>query len=85
MSTMSSLVSGSASLSLSRLAFDLKLRLLDVVIKAKLRLLFECAPIALIIEAAGGDSCVCASEAGEAVEPISILQVSLPTNSLVAL
>lgn len=30
--------------------------------KAKLRLLFEAAPIALIVEAAGGMSCVCATE-----------------------
>jgi sedoheptulose-bisphosphatase len=43
--------------------------------KAKLRLLFECAPIALIVEAAGGQSCVCASEANEAVAPISLLDV----------
>ena len=43
--------------------------------KAKLRLLYECAPIALIIEAAGGSSCVCASEAAEAVSPQSILDV----------
>eukprot|EP01041_Mallomonas_annulata_P005144 gene5144-10283_t len=45
--------------------------------KAKLRLLFECAPIALIIEAAGGMSCVCASEAAETVQPISILDVTI--------
>jgi sedoheptulose-bisphosphatase len=43
--------------------------------KAKLRLLFEAAPIALIIEAAGGASCVCASEAAEALEPASLLDV----------
>jgi sedoheptulose-bisphosphatase len=43
--------------------------------KAKLRLLFECAPIALIIEAAGGASCVCSSEFAEPCEPISILDV----------
>ncbi len=43
--------------------------------KAKLRLLFEAGPIALIIEAAGGASCVCSSEAGEIMEPISILDV----------
>lgn len=43
--------------------------------KAKLRLLYECAPIALIIESAGGSSCVCASEAAEAVDPISLLDV----------
>jgi sedoheptulose-bisphosphatase len=30
--------------------------------KAKLRLLYECAPIALIVEAAGGASCVCMNE-----------------------
>ena len=45
--------------------------------KAKLRLLFECAPIALIIEAAGGSSCVCASEAGELVAPVSLLDVPI--------
>jgi sedoheptulose-bisphosphatase len=45
--------------------------------KAKLRLLYECAPIALLVEAAGGASCVCASEAGEALEPISLLQVNV--------
>lgn len=45
--------------------------------KAKLRLLFECAPIALIIEAAGGASCVCPSEAGEACEPVSLLQIAV--------
>ena len=43
--------------------------------KAKLRLLFEAAPIALIIEAAGGASCVCASEASEALAPVSLLDV----------
>jgi len=45
--------------------------------KAKLRLLYECAPIALLVEAAGGASCVCASEAGEAMEPVSLLQVNI--------
>lgn len=43
--------------------------------KAKLRLLFECAPIALIIEAAGGASCVCATEIAEPCDPISLLDV----------
>ena len=43
--------------------------------KAKLRLLFECAPIALIVHAAGGDSCVCSTEAGEMLEPFSILKL----------
>lgn len=43
--------------------------------KAKLRLLFEAAPIALIIEAAGGASCVCPSEAAEIIEPVSLLDV----------
>ena len=43
--------------------------------KAKLRLLFEAAPIALIIEAAGGSSCVCPSEAAEITPPISLLDV----------
>lgn len=45
--------------------------------KAKLRILFECAPIALIIEAAGGQSCVCPSEANEIVNPCSILDVQI--------
>lgn len=48
--------------------------------KAKLRLLYECAPIALIVEAAGGASCVCPSEAGETMEPISVLD--LPVSDL---
>lgn len=43
--------------------------------KAKLRLLFEAAPIALIIEAAGGASCVCPSEAAEILPPVSLLDV----------
>jgi sedoheptulose-bisphosphatase len=43
--------------------------------KAKLRLLFECAPIALIIEAAGGASCVCPTEVAEPCEPVSILSI----------
>lgn len=43
--------------------------------KAKLRLLFECAPIALIIEAAGGSTCVAACEAMESVLPVSLLDV----------
>mmetsp|Transcript_16809 Transcript_16809/g.28515 ORF Transcript_16809/g.28515 Transcript_16809/m.28515 type:complete len:330 (+) Transcript_16809:222-1211(+) len=45
--------------------------------RAKLRLLFECAPIALIIESAGGASCVCASEAGESMQPVSLLDVPI--------
>lgn len=45
--------------------------------KAKLRILFECAPIALIVEAAGGQSCVCPSEANESVSPSSILDVQI--------
>lgn len=45
--------------------------------KAKLRLLYECAPIALIIEAAGGASCVCPSEAAEPLEPLSLLDVPI--------
>lgn len=45
--------------------------------RAKLRLLFEAGPIALIIEAAGGASCVCASEAAEALAPISLLDVNI--------
>jgi sedoheptulose-bisphosphatase len=43
--------------------------------KAKLRLLFEAAPIALIIESAGGASCVCPSEAAEHLPPVSLLDV----------
>ena len=43
--------------------------------KAKLRLLYEVAPIAFIIEAAHGGSLVCASEASEPTEPLSILDV----------
>lgn len=43
--------------------------------RAKLRLLYEAAPIALIIEGAGGSSCVCSSEALEVIEPISLLDV----------
>lgn len=43
--------------------------------KAKLRLLFEAAPIALIVEAAGGSTCVCPSEAAEVIPPISLLDV----------
>jgi sedoheptulose-bisphosphatase len=45
--------------------------------KAKLRLLFEAAPIALIIEAAGGESCVCSSETGESIAPTSLLDVQI--------
>ena len=35
--------------------------------KAKLRLLFEAAPIGLIIEAAGGSTCVCPTEVFEQI------------------
>lgn len=45
--------------------------------KAKLRLLYECAPIALIVEAAGGATCVCPSEAGEPMQPVSLLEVPI--------
>lgn len=45
--------------------------------KAKLRLLFEAAPIAFIIEGANGSSCVCPSEAGEGMSPISLLDVQI--------
>lgn len=45
--------------------------------KAKLRLLFEAAPIALLIEAAGGSSCACPSEAAEAMAPMSLLDVPI--------
>lgn len=43
--------------------------------RAKLRLVYECAPIALIVEAAGGASCACPSEEGEPMEPVSLLDV----------
>jgi sedoheptulose-bisphosphatase len=43
--------------------------------KAKLRLLYEAIPIALIIEAAGGASCVCPCEAGHSMDPVSLLEV----------
>jgi len=43
--------------------------------RAKLRLLFEAAPIAFIVEAAGGNSCACSSEAGEITTATSILDV----------
>lgn len=45
--------------------------------KAKLRLLFEAAPIALIIEAARGASCVCPSEAAEELPHVSLLDVPI--------
>jgi sedoheptulose-bisphosphatase len=45
--------------------------------KAKLRLLYEAMPIALIIEGAGGSSCVCPSEAGEPMPPSSLLDVPI--------
>ena len=45
--------------------------------KAKLRLLFEAAPIAFIIECAGGLSCVCSSEAAEPMPPSSLLDVPI--------
>eukprot|EP00658_Telonema_sp_P-2_P025228 TRINITY_DN20158_c0_g3_i3.p1 TRINITY_DN20158_c0_g3~~TRINITY_DN20158_c0_g3_i3.p1 ORF type:complete len:214 (+),score=48.89 TRINITY_DN20158_c0_g3_i3:77-718(+) len=47
----------------------------SVSAKAKLRLLFECAPIALIVEAAGGRSLVCPTELSEPCSPESILSV----------
>ncbi|KAJ1423517.1 fructose-1,6-bisphosphatase class 1/Sedoheputulose-1,7-bisphosphatase [Ochromonadaceae sp. CCMP2298] len=47
--------------------------------KAKLRLLYECAPIALIIESAGGSSCVSPSEVGESLAPVSLLDVPVTT------
>lgn len=43
--------------------------------KAKLRLLFEAAPIALVIEAAGGLTCVCPSEVEDNITPSSLLDV----------
>jgi sedoheptulose-bisphosphatase len=45
--------------------------------KAKLRLLFEAIPIALIIEAAGGSSCVSPSEFQENMIPSSLLDVTV--------
>ena len=45
--------------------------------RAKLRLVFECAPIALIVEAAGGASCVCPSESAEHLDPISVLDLPI--------
>jgi sedoheptulose-bisphosphatase len=42
---------------------------------AKLRLAFEAAPIALIIEAAGGSSCAYPSTAGTTAWPVSLLEV----------
>jgi sedoheptulose-bisphosphatase len=45
--------------------------------KAKLRLLFECAPVALVMEAAGGSSCVSPCEAGQSVDPVSVLDVEI--------
>lgn len=45
--------------------------------KAKLRLLYEAIPIALIIECAGGSSCVCSSEAAEEIAPTSLLDVNV--------
>lgn len=45
--------------------------------KAKLRLLYECAPIALVIEAAGGSSCACASESGEECGAGSVLDMRI--------
>lgn len=45
--------------------------------KAKLRLLFECAPVALIVEAAGGASSVAPCEAGQEVLPMSLLDVPI--------
>jgi sedoheptulose-bisphosphatase len=43
--------------------------------KAKLRLLFEAGPIALIIEGAGGASCLAPIEVEEDVAPVSLLDV----------
>ena len=45
--------------------------------KAKLRLLYECVAIGLIVEAANGDSCVAPCEKGEEQLPISILDVPI--------
>lgn len=49
----------------------------SVSAKAKLRLLFECAPIALIVEAASGASCVAPCEAGQEAVPMSVLDVPI--------
>lgn len=45
--------------------------------KAKLRLLFECAPVALVIEAAGGASTVSPCEAGQEERSMSLLDVPI--------
>ena len=45
--------------------------------KAKLRLLYEAAPIALVVECAGGASCVAPGPNGEHPEPISLLDVPI--------
>jgi sedoheptulose-bisphosphatase len=45
--------------------------------KAKLRLLYECAPVGLIIEAAGGMTTVAPCEAGQEQESVSILDVPI--------
>mmetsp|Transcript_15781 Transcript_15781/g.23725 ORF Transcript_15781/g.23725 Transcript_15781/m.23725 type:complete len:332 (+) Transcript_15781:73-1068(+) len=45
--------------------------------KAKLRLLFECAPVALVVECAGGSSSVAPCEAGQEMTPTSMLDVSV--------
>ena len=41
--------------------------------KAKLRLAFEAAPIALLVEAAGGATCIYTCEVDDFIEPVSIL------------
>lgn len=48
--------------------------------KAKLRLLYECAPIALVVECAGGASCTAPGPNGEHPEPVSLLD--LPVTGL---
>ena len=45
--------------------------------KAKLRLLYEAAPIALVVECAGGASCVAPGPGGEHPEPVSLLDVPI--------
>jgi sedoheptulose-bisphosphatase len=45
--------------------------------KAKLRLLYECAPVGLIVEAAGGLTTVAPCEAGQEQQTMSILDVPI--------
>lgn len=45
--------------------------------KAKLRLLYEAAPIALVVECAGGSSCVAPGPEGEHPDPVSLLDLAI--------